>query len=144
MNVEIAVSWRTDVLKAVLVLRRGCPRWVWSWGWDHHEERFKIRFVLQEVQWHVGLRRVLLKNISPFTPKVKSTQKTPNKIKPSAKFFVPHLQTAFCFRHLHYLGLESWKGCKGRLCLLMPPHLFHISTKATCTLPSLCKIATLI
>jgi len=60
MNIKIAVSWCTDILKALCILRSSCPRGVRCWGWDHHKERFKIRFMLQEVQWHVGLWTVLL------------------------------------------------------------------------------------
>lgn len=77
MNVKIAVSWCTDILKAVFILWSSCPRRMWRWGWDHHKERFKIRFILQEVQWHVSLWKVLLKKKS-LNSTGKQYSKNPN------------------------------------------------------------------
>lgn len=55
MDVEVLVPWCEDVLEGLLVLRCGCPRRVRCWSGDHHEERFRVGLVVQEVQGDISL-----------------------------------------------------------------------------------------
>lgn len=66
MDVEVLVPWCKDVLEGLLVLRCGCPRWVRRWSGDHHEERFRVGLVVQEVQGDISLTYTKICHLLPY------------------------------------------------------------------------------
>lgn len=66
MDVEVLISWCKDILEGLLVLRCGCPRRVWCWCGDHHEEWLRVGFVVQEAQRDISLRYIKSIIIDPI------------------------------------------------------------------------------
>lgn len=66
MDVEVLVPWCEDVLEGLLVLGCGYPRRVRRWSGDHHEERFKVGLVVQEVQGDISLTYTKICHLLPY------------------------------------------------------------------------------